>query len=278
MIQIATDTIADLPVELVNQHKIHIIPAWVYLKTGKVRTDAVDTQALYDLLADEPEVPRTEPLSVEEYSDFFTPLIANEDRLIVVSASSGISRVFEIAGQAAQQVAPERVRVHDSGGISLWQGFQALRAAQMAEAGQDEIVILGTLERMRKQSHFYCLLDNLSYLHRGGRVNLAQYMLGLMLDLKPILMLKEGLLVPGGRVRGRERATIDMQMRVLEDIKGLLTVWVGVVHTKVPDLGQRLCSQMQNTLRPAYSLVVDAGPTISAHAGPGAVGVVVCPI
>ncbi len=278
MIQIATDTIADLPAALINQHKIHIIPAWVYLKTGKVRTDAVDTQTLYEMLADEPEVPRTEPLSTEEYCEFFKPIIANGDRLIVVSASSQISKVFEIAGNAAQQVAPEQVRVHDSGGVSLWQGFQALRAAQMAEAGQDEIVILGALERMRKQSHFYCLLDSLSYLHRGGRVNLAQYMLGLMLDLKPILMLKDGLLVPSGRVRGRERAMIDMQMRVLEDIKGLLTVWVGVVHTKAPELGERLSSQMQNTLRPTYSLIVDAGPTIAAHAGPGALGVMVCPI
>jgi len=277
MIKIATDTIADLPAELVNQHKIHIIPAWIYLKTGKVRTDSFDPQELYDLLAEEPDIPRTEPLSEEEYISIFTDLAGKDDTLIVVSASQKISKVLEIAGSAAKKIAPERITVHDSGGVSLWQGFQALRAAQMVAAGQNAEVILGTLNRMRQQSHFFFVLDDLAYLQRGGRVNVAQYMLSIVFDVKPLLAMQNGEIIPVGRVRGRERGAIDMQMRILEAIKGVLNVWVGVVHTKVPGAAERLAQQMQATLRPDYLLIADCGSTIAAHAGPGALGVCVVP-
>jgi fatty acid-binding protein DegV len=108
MIKIATDTIADLPVEVVKQHNIHIIPAWVYLKTGKVRTDSLDMHELFERLADEPGIPRTEPLSEGEYSEIFTGLIGRDDTLIVVSASGHISRVYEIAGGAAKSSHPRR--------------------------------------------------------------------------------------------------------------------------------------------------------------------------
>jgi DegV family protein with EDD domain len=278
MIKIATDSIADLPDDLVKQRNIAIIPAWVHLKTGKVRTDSVNAQELYDLLAEEPGIPRTDPLSEEEYSEVFTDLVGQDDSLVVVSGSKRISRVFEIAGNAAQKVAPDRIFVHDSAGVSLWEGFQALRAAQMATAGQSVETILSTLNQMRDQSQFFFVLDNLTYLHQGGRINMAQYMLGIVFDVKPVLTLKEGLIVPIGRVRGLERASIDMQMRLLEAMKGVHSIWMGVLHIKAPEQAQKLSDQLQDTLRPSYCLITNCGPTVAAHAGPGAVGAVVCSI
>jgi DegV family protein with EDD domain len=277
MIKIATDSIADLPADLVKQRNITIIPAWLHLKTGKVRTDTVNVQELYDLLAEEPGIPRTDPLSEEEYCEIFTGLVGVDDTLVLVSASKRISRVFEIASSAAQKVAADRIFVHDSVGVSLWQGFQALRAAQLAAAGQNVEMILSTLSHMREQTHFFFVLDNLNYLHQGGRVNMAQYMLSVVFDVKPVLTIQEGLIVPIGRVRGRERAAIDMQMRLLEAMKGVPNVWMGIVHTKAPEQAQKLSNQLQATLRPSYSLIADCGPTISAHAGPNGVGAVVCP-
>ncbi len=277
MIKVATDTIADLPADVVDEHHIHIIPAWVHLKTGKVRTDTLDTNELYDRLADEPDMPRTEPLSEAEYSEIFTDLVGKEDVLILVCASSRISQVYAIACRAAQKVSPLQVAIHDSGGVSLWQGFQAVRAAQMAAAGQDGEAILGSLGRMRRQSQFLCVLDTLAFLHKGGRVNLAQYMISLVFDIKPILSIKDGELVPVGRARGRERALVEMQFRLLESMRGLLSVWVGVVYTGASDSAHRFASQMENTLRPTYSLLAQAGPTISVHGGPNAIGVAICP-
>jgi DegV family protein with EDD domain len=237
----------------------------------------VNVQELFDLLEEESDVPRTDPLSEEEYCEIFSSLIGPMDTLVVVSASRRISKVLEIAHGAAQKVAPHRIYVHDSAGVSLWQGFQALHAAQMAAAGQPIDAILNALNRMRDESCFYFVLDNLSFLHKGGRVNLAQYMLSVVFDVKPILTMRDGEIVPIGRVRGRERASIDMQMRLLEAMRSVLNVWVGIMHTKSPAQAQKLASQIQTTLRPTYCLVTDCGPTISAHAGPGGLGVVVCP-
>jgi DegV family protein with EDD domain len=181
--------------------------------------------------------------------EIFTDLVGKEDVLILVCASSRISQVVAIAGRAAQKVSPLQVAIHDSGGVSLWQGFQAVRAAQMAAAGQDGEAILGSLGRMRRQSQFLCVLDTLAFLHKGGRVNLAQYMISLVFDIKPILSIKDGEIVPVGRARGRERALVEMQFRLLESMRGLLSVWVGVVYTGASDSAQRYASQMENPAR-----------------------------
>lgn len=277
MIRIVTDSNADLPKELIEQYHIYAAPAWMHLKNGRVRTDTLDPQEFQDQVVDTPDIPRTEPLSEDEYIDIFSTLLQDSEQIILISATSQISKVFEIAGRAAQRVAPDKITVYDSQGISLWAGFQAVRAAQMAAAGQTAGDIVDMLNQMRQRSLFFSVIDNLGYLHRGGRVNLAQYMLGVVFDLKPILTLDEGRVVPIGRGRGLGRVLVDIQTRLLDGMAGMLNVWLGVVHVGIPDTAQRFAQQMQDTLRPSYTLVTDAGPTIAAHTGTGSLGVVVCP-
>lgn len=277
MIKVVTDPNADLPADLIGLYDIHIAPARIQLKSGQVRTDELDRNFLKSQLVDAPDVPRTAPLTEGEYSDIFAELLKKNDNLLFISSSSQISRVFELTGQAAKRVDPKRITVYDSRGISLWQGFHALRASQMAGEGQGMADILRVLCEVQQQSRFLSVIDDLAYLHRGGRVNLAQFMLGKVLDFKPILALNDGQLLPVGRGRGRERVFIDVQTRLLEEISGMMGIWLGIVHVDLLDMAERLAERLKSTLRPSYTLVTEAGPTVSAHAGAGAIGVTVCP-
>jgi DegV family protein with EDD domain len=277
MLKIIIDSNADLPADVANQHHLHIAPAWVQLKTRRVRTDSMDNRDLRAQVIDMPGIPRTDPLTEDEYAEIFSRLLKDHDRLLFITSSSGITQLFERANRAAQRVAPSQITLYDSRGISLWAGFLALRAAQMTAEGRDLDTILKVLDQMREQSQLFFIVDNLAYLHRGGRVNLAQYMLGFVFDIRPILSVQAGRVVPVARERGRGRVIVRMQTLLLEAIQGISNLWLGVVHVDMPDMAQRLAHQLQDTLRPSYTLVSEAGPTVSAHTGSGTIGVIVSP-
>jgi DegV family protein with EDD domain len=281
MIRIATDVTADLPADELEQHNIHLIPAWVQTKSGKVRTDQVERAELLELLNEtQPEIPggpRTIPLDEEDYHTRFHELLGKDDTLLFISTSRRITRVFDIVSQTAQRDSGT-FTVFDSGGFSLYQGLVALCAARLAQKQPEISLLIEQLEQVRKQIHFYIEVNSLAHLHRGGRVNLAQYMIGNIFDIKPILTIKDGDAAPVENIRGRERALIRMQLYLLEAMKTVPNICMGVVHVDDPNLAERAAGLMRTTLRPAHSFVTLAGPTVTVHGGPGAVGIAVCPM
>lgn len=281
MIKIATDVTADLPESHLKQYQIHLIPAWVQTPTDRVRTDALSREALVRLIAEARDANvgsvRTVPLAADEYCELFDALLGADDVLVFVSTSSHLTPVHDLVCQAAQRMT-DRVTVVDSGGLSLWQGLLAVGAARLVAAGGELDALLASLGRMQAQTQFFFILDSLAYLHKGGRVNLAQYMLGSVLDIKPILMIRDGRVVPAGSTRGHERALVKMQLALLESLREVPSVFMGIVHVEAEGLAHRVAELMIDTLRPAHTFITDAGPTVSLHGGPGAVGIAVCPI
>lgn len=282
MLRIVTNATADLPTDLTDSNNIYVLPNWIHLKSGKVRTDAVTAQYgsanWYDLLSNEPDIPRTEPLSEEEYFNEFERVLEPDHSLIFISISSKISPMYEIAHQAAQRFPQGQVTVFDSGGMSLWLGLQTLRASQMVAEGYNTAATLHTLEVMREKMRFFFALDSLDHLRRGGRVNIAQYLLGSVLDIKPILTLKDNVIVSAGQTRRLERALVTIQQWLLDEIENPTSCWLGIIHTQAPAQANRVAALMEETLRPSFVLIAETDPTIAIHTGPGAVGVVICPI
>jgi len=274
MLKIATDVTADLPTELANQHQIHIFHNWVYLKTGRCKTDEVEIADLFNLLIDEVGKSRTAPLSEDEYYQSFCDLTSNGDSLILVAPSRGASPLYDTAQKAAADL--PQVYVHDSRGLSLVQGFQAIRAAQMAAAGKSVEEIIRVLDQMAQSAQFLCVLENLSYLRHGGRVNMAQYLLGSMLVLKPVITLTDGRVIPVSRVRTFDRALDEMQQRMQAQIEKLPDLWLGVMHSQAPEAAQTFAKKLKAAFNPAYMLVTEARANVAIHGGPGAVGLVAC--
>lgn len=278
MIKIATDVTSDLSADHAAQHQIHLVPAWVQLKTGRVRTDQITRQELDQLLIDTPGIPRTMPLDEAEYDARFNDLLDKDDTLLFISTSHHLTPVHETVSKVAARV-PERIKIFDSGGLSLFQGLQAIAASRLIAHGETDVeALLATLARIRQQAEFVFVLDTLANLRKGGRVNLAQYMMGSVLDLKPVLSVKDGQIVPTGRTHGYERALVHMQLHLLTAMRNVVRPFLGVVHTDAPQQAQRVAQTLQETLRPTLTLIAQAGPTVSVHGGPGAVGVAVCPL
>jgi DegV family protein with EDD domain len=230
--------------------------------------------AFLEQLAQATEPPTTAAPPVERFVAAFERLADDHDAIVVVGASSRLSETVAMATRAAAAVAARiPVEVVDSRSASMGLGFQALRAADLATVGLPAPAIA---ERLRAETDRYPVLfalDTLDYLERGGRVGRAASLIGGMLQLKPLLWLDEGQVVPLERTRTRQRALAGL----VDFVRDLPAVErIAVLHGADADVADELAGAIAATGFPRDQIVsTRIGPVIVTHTGPGALGVAV---
>lgn len=270
-IKIVTDSTCDLPLELVKQHGISVIPMYINFGDQGFQ-DGVDItrQEFYDQLPQSDPFPTTAAPGIDQFHAVYNQLMeAGADEIISIHISSSLSAVVDVAQTAAEQFKGIPVTVYDSGQLSLGTGYQALAAAQAAENGLYLEDIINLLEQQSPRTHVFAALDTLEFLKRSGRMNSVMAGLGGLLQIKPILTMHTG--TPGAeRVRTKERALqrlieLAAELRPLEKI--------ALVHTNARNEAYALWEKAQYLFpQQDAPLSVDVTPALGAHLGPGAVG------
>lgn len=271
MIQIITDSTADLPPAIAEREGILVVPAQILFGTEGLR-DGVEltSEAFFERLVLETQVRPTTTLPLQ--SDFeaaFTIARARgANAALSIHLGSAFSGTCNAACLAAEE-APLPVTVLDSGTTSLALGWIAILSARAARSGATLTEVVALVERLRLRAALYAMLDTLEYLRRGGRANRIVEMLTGLLDIKPILFVGNNRIELAGRVRTRSRALTWLRDRVAADapLQG-----VGVVHAVAPERAATL-ADMVRPYAPEPLIVTVAGAVLSTHAGPGAVGV-----
>jgi DegV family protein with EDD domain len=148
-----------------------------------------------------------------------------------------------------------------------------VEAARMAENGSDADTILARLAALRDTSRIYFLVDTLDYLVKGGRIGRASHLIGTLLDIKPLLTIRDGVVEDCGRYRTHHKAVAALTERVIEEVRGRGGLHLGVLYSvnkaEADQIGEKLC----DTLQPVEFLMSQIGPSIGVHAGPGVLGV-----
>ncbi|MDP9354053.1 MAG: DegV family protein [Chloroflexota bacterium] len=273
-VAIVTDSTADLPPSLRDQHHVTVVPLNVHFG-NEVYRDQVDitTDAFMERLQRSPVLPTTSQPASGLFEETFRDLAADHDGVVAVLISgklSGTVMSATIARDAVADLVP--VEVVDSRNASLGLGFQVLRAAELAAEGMSAPDIAARLQSETAAYHLVFFVDTLEYLQRGGRIGKAAAMVGSMLNLKPLLRVDEGQIVPFERTRTRGRAR-----RGLIDFARSLprTERLAVVHSTPAAEAEQLAAELSATaLLPRDRMVVaQFGPVIGTHVGPGAMGV-----
>jgi DegV family protein with EDD domain len=125
------------------------------------------------------------------------------------------------------------------------------------------------------RSQFLFTLNTLEFLHRGGRIGAAQRLIGTALSIKPILGLKDGIVVPVETVRTRQKA-IDRLLEMATRYADKRPLWAGIIHSNAPELND-FQQEIQNRLKPDVLVVTPASPAVGVYAGPGAIGLGIVP-
>ena len=274
-VAVVTDSTVDLSSELVARHGVTVVPLTVTLD-GHSYLDGVDISAaeFYRKLQATSSHPTTSQPSVGQFKEAYERLLESHREVVSIHISAKLSGTLGSAQQAARMIGEKRVQVVDSTFASMPLAALVLVAATRAERDGDASEVIGDVHRVREALRCFFAVSTLEYLRRGGRIGSAAALLGSVLQIKPILALEGGQVVPLERVRTLERA----QYRLVElsqsvDRTGGLCVVIG--HTAAEPAARALAERLDGI---AESLIVQPmGPVVGAHTGPGTVGVAIYP-
>lgn len=270
---IITDSTSDLPLDFVEENKIHIVPLNIHLQDSLYK-DGVDIQPseLYYRLRTEDIFPQTSQPSAGEFMEIYQTL-KPDDEVLVLCLSSELSGTYQSAEMARDMAAEEvdaEIHVVDSRFVSLGLGMQVIHAQKCFAEGKDIAQTLYELAEIRRRMRLIFAVDTLEYLARGGRISQLSKRLGNLLQLKPVLHLEEGRIEVLDKVRTRSKAV----QRILEIFykEASQAQQVGILHIDAPTEGQQLAQKVQEYYHGPL-LLAQCGAVIGSHAGPGTVGI-----
>jgi DegV family protein with EDD domain len=274
-IRIVVDSTADIPPDRAEQLGIAVIPETV-LFGDEAFLDGIDLDgpAFYRKLAASRVMPTTSapaPSLIEK--TYHEVIAAGATGILSMHIASAFSATISAAQSAAEVASRETgvpIELVDSGTVSAGFGLPAELVAQEARQGKTLAELKAHAESLCQRTRVFAVLDTLTYLQRGGRIGRAQALMGTLLNVKPLVGVRDGQVVPIENVRTRSQAYARLG-QLVEQLGALEAV--AIVQSD-PDAGTQLAAVIhQSWLGPIE--VFTLGPVVGTHAGPGAAGVAV---
>lgn len=267
-VKVVTDSVADLPPQVVDELGITVIPLNVRFGENVFR-DGIDltTEQFYQELTRSKIFPVTSVPSPVTFADAYDELAEETDEILAIMLSSKLSATHEVAVQSIGLMKrPCRVEVIDSESAVMAQGFLVMTAARAAQAGAklDELIAMvrSNIPRVEMRAAF----DTLEYLRRGGRIGAAQALLGMALRIHPLITMKNGIVEPAGRTRSRAKA-MDHLYQFAADYKRIEEM--AVEEAACPGDADLLTDRLSNLFPRERIYRTKTTPVIGAHTGPG---------
>ena len=272
MIHLVTDSTSDISPSDAQALGVHVVPLIVRFGEEQYR-DGVDIDAdqFYAKLENAGVHPTTSQPSPDAFATLYRTLLADpDDHVVGLHISSKMSGTLQSATLAAQGFDPGRIHLVDTESVSG--GLQLLVRAALDDikAGDPPNVVAEKATRRRSKVTILVLLDTLTYLHRGGRIGRAQAFVGGLLNVKPLIGVRDGEVVPLARLRSRSKG-IDM---IVEHVRGCLPLrslaeFHAAAAESMVDLEARLGAAVSNVT----AVLGRIGPVVGAYSGPGGLGV-----
>ena len=273
-VAIVTDSVADLPSEVVEEFGITVVPLVLRFGTDVYR-DGLDLgpDEFYGRLKTSKALPATSVPPPVAYADVYDKLAETTNGILVTSVTGKLSATYQVAVQAVRLMKKKcRVEVLDSQWAVMAQGFITIAAAKAARAGASLDDVLDAARRTMHRVEIQAAFDTLEYLERGGRIGKAQAFLGSLLKVNPIIGLKDGEVYPVARERSRARA-ID---RLHDFAAGFGTVeGLAVEYATDVDEANRLVKRFHSKYPQVHIYLSRTSPVIGTHTGPGLIIVTV---
>jgi DegV family protein with EDD domain len=276
-ITFVTDSTAYMPADLLEQYGIYVVPNVVNWGTQTYR-DGVDIQSkeFFERLRKDPVLPTTAVASIGEFRDVYALAAENAGAVLGVHLSAKLSGTYSTAVQAAGMLPGKRIEVVDSNATAMAMGFVVLAAARAAQAGKsfDEVIQVARDTILRVGLVF--TVETLEFLRRGGRIGGAQAFMGSLLDMKPILDLRDGRVEPVERVRTKKKAVERVLDIIAQRADGKRPIRLATLHAAAPQEAAALLETARQRLGADEAILCEVSPTVATHAGPGTVGLAYC--
>lgn len=278
-VAVVTDSTCCLPVELIEQFDISIVPLLI-IHQGNSYRDGVDISPIevYRIMRGRNEFPTTSTPSTGDFLATYCQLSQKAESILCVTLTGLQSKTFEaalVAKESAKEIIPDTpIEVIDSRAVAGALGFIALEAARVAGDGGDLARAVGTARSMIGKVNHIAIVDTLFYLSRTGRVGRAAAWAGSMLDIKPVVehSTSVGETIPVARPRTRPKA-VKRMLELMEERAGNRSVHVIVHHADELEDGEKLKAEIASRFDCVELYLTEFTPGMGVHAGPGVLAV-----
>lgn len=282
-VAILTDSTASIPEDLLEH--LHIRTVAYYVHRGEeVLRDLVTIQRdeFVRLLVTARCLPTTASPGPGDYFEAYRQLASQgQKEILSIQMSSKVSGGFQAATVAQammQEECPEvRIEVVDTKNAALCQGWMVIEAARGALAGLGIDRLLDVVKRMIPISHMIQTADTLKYLYMGGRIGKAKALFGSVLNIKPLIGIEDGVIVPLGRVHSRGQAYQQMA-EMVADAVGHSKAKIAYVHVGAQREVEKLRDLVESKVDVIESLIGELSPALAVHSGPGTTGLCYYPV
>lgn len=276
-VAIVTDSTAGIPEPLQAQLPITVIP--LHLLWGKEDLrDGVDItpEAFYERLQRDPQLPHTSQVSPEEFRQVYSRLLGEGKDVLSIQISSKVSATYSSALLAQQAVGDDRVQVLDSRSSSMGMGFAVLAAARAAQAGLSLEEVKQIAQQALDNSGILFVVRTLEYLAKGGRIGGAAALLGSLLQIKPVLTAKDGLVEVAAQVRTWSKSLDRLVELVQQRVMGKKSIHLAVLHANAENEAHGLLERVEHlvgTDRICEVITSHITPVLGTHFGPGTLAI-----
>jgi DegV family protein with EDD domain len=271
---IVTDSIADLPDDFVSANSVFVVPA-ILVINGESLLDGKDIsrQEYYQLLPALKPSPTTAAPSVGSFEALYESIFAQGfEQIVSIHAPVKLTAIFNAAHTAAQRFGG-KVRAIDCGQLTLGMGFQVMALLEALDAGLNLEDAIEKMNDTRRRIRLIAMLDTMEYIHRSGRVSWAAASIGALLNLKPFIELKEGVVHRAGETRTRRRG-IERLHALLDELGPLERL--AVLHTNAEADARQFLANYGQSIQ-TKPLIANVTTIIGTHVGPNALGFVTVP-
>jgi len=279
--RIVMDDAGDIPAEAVDQYNIVVVPVNITFGTEEFLSGVdLDQTGFYKKVKEvgEDNFPKSSQPTPFQFAEHYRSILAEgEDEILTITVGKKLSGTYDSALAAGEELRGQgALHLFDSAGGSAAQGYMVLEAARMADEGRSVEEILARLRVMRQQQLVVFLIDSLEYAVKGGRVGSLQSSFASLLRIKPIMQLKDGLIVEAGRVRTYNKALDYIVVRVAEQV-GDKPVKLALIHAHDPAGAAQLRQRARQRLNVSEEFESEMAVSVAINLGPGALGIVAIP-
>lgn len=273
-IAIVTDSTAYLSEEDFKLGNIYSVPLSCIFKDQAFREGIdITTEEFFEKVKSEAELPTSSQPTVGDFTGVYESLQNDYDAVISIHLSKKISGTFQNAYTVAQSIKGIDVHPYDSELTAAGQAFLVRAASQMALDNKSVDDILEYLDELKKVTELYFVVDNLTNLIKGGRLTKTAGGFATLLNIKPVLTLKDGEIVPYGKIRTKKKALNKIETLFEEAIEQAdYPIKATIIHAYSEEEGKAFKKRLEEKFPTVPFTISHVGPVIGVHAGEGAVG------
>lgn len=277
---IMSDSSCDLTDDLKNLYNVDIVPLYVSFDGENYLKENVDItkREFYEKMVSENLFPKTSLPSMEDYINHFKPHLEKGLDILCFTISSGLSGSYQSALNASNIILEEypdrKILILDSKKATIAQGILVVQAFKLKEKGLSLEEVYSEIEKIKDDGTIIFTIETLDNLLKGGRISKTSAFVGTLLNIKPIVLLKDGILQPHSKVRGRKKSLLEILKIFNESYSNTDEYEIAIAHTNC----EQEALELEKNLKEKYGFtlnypIFEMGCAIGSHTGSGALGI-----